>query len=150
MPIIIKFLTFAFIVLQTAVGNPHEAIYAQNTVTQYSLARNGTIGILAHEENSGYSFSSLAINDIVTLEYPERVKLYRVETIERYLASNPASIYSSFENIETGQVFSAIDLGAQMYLGYDRLVLQTCYDGIKGRLFVIAYPIKRGMERKGN
>jgi hypothetical protein len=136
-------------VLQTLQGRPYEVRNVQDAVTQYSLAKNGTVGILAHVEGTGSTFDELEINDVVTLYYGETSQKYKVTQIQRYLASNPYSIYSDFTNIETGEVTNSVDLGPIMYYGYNRLVMQTCYDGAKGRLFVIAYPYSSAKRMKG-
>jgi sortase (surface protein transpeptidase) len=144
MLIMLSFLSFSFTVLYQP-DAMHYYVYAvAGTVTNYSEAKNGNIGLLAHEELAGKTFTQLKQSDIITLRFSdERIEKYQVSHVLRYVALEPYNISSPFINMETKEISAAIDLGNSLYVfAKDQLVLQTCYDNAHGRLFVVATLIK--------
>ena len=143
MPSIISFLAFMFVVL------PSQGLYGvtskPDAVTYYQLAHinEGADVMLAHEDKAGAAFAELETGDTIRVGYPDRVRLYQVKELQRYTATDPQSVYSYFKR--DGLSFSSIELVALLYIP-DRLILQTCYDNARGRLFVIAEPVM--IERK--
>jgi len=137
----------AFRVEQQPRGNNNFVSAVANVATQYRLASYyGVIGLLAHNTSSGRTFSSLTIGDEVNLIYGDgRVKRYRVAALYRYRLLNPASLKSDLIDLRTGQVHSAADVFAQVYIGDDQVTLQTCIQkggqAAWGRLFVVATPL---------
>ena len=143
MPTLITFLTFIFVIL------PSQGLYSvtdrADAVTYYQLAHinEGADVILAHENLAGAAFAELETGDMIRVGYPDGVRLYQVKELQRYTATDPRSVYSYFKR--DGLSFSSVELVALLYVP-DRLILQTCYDNARGRLFVIAEPVR--IERK--
>ena len=147
MPTLISFLIYAFSII------PSQGHYAVTTdpqaVTYYTLANQyyGADVLLAHEEKAGAAFMTLKAGDTIRLTYPDGLHRFIVAEIQRYTATAPLSAYSYFID-EAGNSYGSEELGRLIYTD-GRLVLQTCTDGAKGRLFVIAYPAQRHTERQG-
>ena len=143
MPYLITFLMFSFSIVQ----QPNNAAYvspAENAVTQFSLASSGNVGLLAHDYLAGETFDDLAIGDYIALTYSDRIELFKVRDIKRYYALEPLGLYGEFKDAATGEWFTSDRLTRQMYIGgSNRLILQTCWNGIRGRLFITAYPARR-------
>jgi hypothetical protein len=48
-----------------------------------------------------------------------------------------------YENIDTGETITSLDLGNEIYCGDGyHIAIQTCFDDAHGRFFVIATPIE--------
>jgi hypothetical protein len=135
MPAILAFLIYAF----NIVGQSwtYDVNAAPNTLTYFALANSyyGSIGLLAHEENAEDAFLQLEANDILWLDQQP----YVVKYIERFTAVSPLLVASEFIGAD-GTRYGSLELGEHIYNRPGALVLQTCYDNSRGRLFVIAYP----------
>ena len=141
MPTILTFLIFAFSVV--APSWTYDVTSAPNTVTYFAHAHNyyGSTGLLAHETSAaGVAFTALSVGDIITLEDNR----YKVTAIERFTAVSPLAVDSVFIGAD-GRRYGSLELGEHIYNRPGALVLQTCYDNSRGRLFVIAVP---AMERR--
>jgi hypothetical protein len=148
MPILISFLTFVFSITGYQ-GGLHVTTDAQS-VTFFSPSEySGTIGILGHDDVAGASFAQLQDGDVVTLAYPSvdkrtgenKVRRFVVTDIQSYSVLNPyddppAWTIRYFDS--KGDGLSAYQLFEKIYASKHGLVLQTCKDGVAGRLFVIA------------
>jgi hypothetical protein len=136
MPQFLVFLLVALSVIQTP---SNYATQQAEAVTQFSLARdNGTLALIAHNYLGGRYFGGLAEGDQITLVYADHNQDYKVRDILRYDALSPFAF-----RVEVGEsrIFSDWDVFDFIYHSHDdRLVLQTCYNGTGGRLFIIAYP----------
>jgi hypothetical protein len=135
MPALLTFLIYGF----SIVGQSwtYDVNSAPNTLTYFALANSyyGSIGLLAHEENAEDAFLQLEVNDVLWLDQQP----YKVQFIERFTAVSPLLVASEFIGAE-GARYGSLELGAYIYDRPGALVLQTCTDNSKGRLFVIAYP----------
>ena len=138
MPYVITFLLYVFTV--TASPSVYGVTQDPQAVTYYNLAYTdrGADVILAHEQLAGVTFSELKPGDLIQVGYPDGMRLYQVTELQRYTATDPHSVYSYFKR--DGLSFSSVELVDLLYIP-DRLLLQTCYDNSRGRLFVIAKPI---------
>jgi len=137
---------FTFPIVQQPIDNPGFVSSNLNEVTQFRLAsQDGNIGLLAHNYLAGKSFSQLAIGDKVQLVYGEdHTEDFIISIILRFQALQPNSAYSSFKNLDTGEIFTAEQLFNNVYGGSRHLTFQTCIEAEGnvswGRLFVIATP----------
>jgi hypothetical protein len=152
MAVTVSFLSFVLTILYQPIGQNYFVYAIPGTVTNFNKAQNGNIGLLAHEEYTGQAFAQLQKYDIVTLQFKNRHShSYQVSEILRYIATNPYSIASTFINVDTGEVIASIDLGNGLYVYGDRqLILQTCFDETRGRLFIVALPIQDAQFRTVN
>jgi len=137
MPTLITFLLFAFTIVSSGgynvTANPQAVTYYTNAHALY----NSDV-LLAHEDKAGAAFMQLKIGDEIQVTFPDRSRRFLVQDILRYTATDPLNVYSHFIDM-SGNVYGSEELGKIIYTD-GRLVLQTCYDNAKGRLFVIAYP----------
>jgi hypothetical protein len=141
MPALLTFLVFAFSVV--APSWTYDVTSVPDTVTYFAHAHNyyGSTGLLAHETSAaGVAFTALSIGDIITLDDNR----YRVTAIERFTAVSPLLVASEFIGAD-GTRYGSLELGEHIYGRRGALILQTCYDDSRGRLFVIALP---AMERR--
>ena len=140
----LRFLTFVFVIVQQPPDNTLWVSPDPANVTQYARVPDGNIGLLAEENEA---FLRLAVGDTVILETADGVKLYRVSSVMMVTAENPYSVHSTFIDGD-GNRYSSEQLGNMIYAGSPkRLVLQTCYNGANGRIFITALPIREGRER---
>jgi hypothetical protein len=116
-----------------------------NAATQYSLASQGVVGLLAHNTIAGKKFFNLKLGQKVSLIFGDgNMKRYAIKTVVQYQAINPSSYSSDFIDLKTGEQLSGAEVFALVYLGGEHITFQTCItkDGNAswGRLFVIAEP----------
>jgi hypothetical protein len=118
------------------------------TVTNLDLAaRNETVGLAAHNYLAGALFSKLTLGIEVDLVNGDgSVRRYVVSEIARFQALAPTDPFSSFVESDMDEMLSSTDLFSRMYIGGDKVVLQTCIslngDSSWGRLFVTATPVQ--------
>lgn len=142
---VIYFLGYILYILQQPPGWVGYVSPAPQTVTQFRMvSQYGNIGLLAHNYEAGQFFSLLDYGDtIMVYNDSDAAYIYRVTDIERYYAFEPLNPYGSFKDIETQTIYTAQDLFSRVYAdGDNRLILQTCFDGTNGRLFIMADRIK--------
>lgn len=114
--------------------------------TQFSMAAKfGNVGLLAHNNLSGSSFSQLATGQEVRLIYGNgRVEYFVIAEILQYQALQPTSPRSTFRNLATDETISADQLFQRVYAGDRHVTFQTCIEASGnlswGRLFVVATP----------
>ena len=135
-------------VVQQPANNPYYVSDRADEITQFSMvSQYGNLGLLAHNTLAGKHFSQLAIGQELRLMYENgRSEYFVVTEILRFQALQPDSVSSSFRDLEGNDVLSAVEMFNHVYVGGDRLVLQTCIKAREnpswGRLFVIAVPKK--------
>jgi hypothetical protein len=117
---------------------------SSGTVTQFGMASQyGSIGLLAHNNLSGASFSKLGSGTEIILVYGDgSTKKYQVTAVKKYQALSPSDPYSDFVNLDSpDSTLSSSDVFSETY-GSGGLVLQTCIskngNSSWGRLFIIA------------
>jgi len=140
MPTVLMFLMYVF-AIQPSYG--YSVTSDPQAVTYYSLANanEGTDVLLAHEKLAGKTFFELDYGDLIQMDYPSGMQLYKVAEIKTYLALDPFSEWSYFKDNETGMTYASDELPSIVYrVGW--LTLQTCYDNSRDRLFVIAERIE--------
>jgi len=114
--------------------------------TQFSMAAKfGNVGLLAHNNLSGSSFSQLMPGQEVRLIYGNgRVEYFVIAEILEYQALQPTSPRSTFRNLATDETISADQLFQRVYAGERHVTFQTCIEAggnwSWGRLFVVATP----------
>ena len=137
MPTLISFLMFVFVVVQQPSGYYSYVSNDLATVTQYQSGFG--IRLMAHAEMAGSAFSRLRIGDEIKLDK----KTFIVADIWKYRTmfadgTNPPADTIAFMGAD-GIGITGFELYNRLNIR-DALILQTCFDGVKGRLFVIAYP----------
>ncbi|MBI3153027.1 MAG: sortase [Chloroflexi bacterium] len=139
----------AFPIVQQPYGDPGYVSSVDSVVTQFSIATEvGNVGLLAHNDLAGATFSQLNAGDTIILIYGDgHTQGFVVDNIQQYKATDPLSPYSHFKDLATDEekLLSALELFNKVYRGDYHLTLQTCIekDGNLswGRLFIIAKPI---------
>lgn len=139
MPTILTFLMYVFVVVSQSGHGTYWVSSEPNTVTYFQLPNTvyGSIGLTAHEKNVEEAFSALNVGDVIYLD----TQRYRVSQIEQFLALQPLLVSSNFVSLDRMQKFDSLGLGAFIYDRPGALILQTCFDNSRGRLFVIAVPV---------
>lgn len=137
----------AFAIVQQPYGNPGYVSSEDSAVTQFSMASEvGNLGLLAHNDLAGATFSQLQPGDTIILVYGDgHTQGFVVDNIQQYKATDPLSPYSYFKDLASDETLSALDLFNKVYRGDYHLTLQTCIENEGnlswGRLFIIARPI---------
>lgn len=135
---------FALPVLQQPLNQAGYVSATENTITQFQLAKQfNSIGLLAHNYAAGkYYFQLEPGNQLYIIYGDGSFKLFEIASIAAYQALQPASPYSSFRNLTTGQILSAGDLFYATYGLENTVIMQTCIERDNepswGRLFLIA------------
>jgi hypothetical protein len=130
-------------------NNPGYISTMSGTVTQFSMAEHyKVIGLLAHNNLAGASFSNLVIGQEVRIIYGDgRVVTYSIDKIARFQALQPSNENSDFVDLSTNTTYSAQAVFKMFYQGGNHVTFQTCIsqDGNLswGRLFVTATPTLR-------
>ena len=138
---------FDFPVIQQPAGDAVYVSSSDNLVTEFKPAKKyGNIGLLAHNQLAGKFFKDLYIGEEVRIIYQDgHSERYAVSQILRFRALNPTSTRSRFVDLNTGEILSANEVFATMYMGAPHVTFQTCIysngDFSWGRLFVIATPV---------
>ena len=133
-------------VVQQPIGNNEFVSPRQNVVTQFELAsRAGSMGLLAHNNLAGKSFSLLEEDQIFYLIYGDgQISAFVVTEILRYQAWEPTSALSGFMDLENDDLLTASEAFSAVYNRPGQVIFQTCIsmDNVLtwGRLFVIAEP----------
>jgi len=136
----------AFPVVQQPDNEPYYVSGHDGEVTQFAVASQyGNIGLLAHNNLSGRSFSKLSVGQKVELVYGDgRIEKFVITEVLHFQAVQPQSQQSSFLNLDTSQTLSANQMFNRVYAGNYHLTFQTCIKANGnmswGRLFVVATP----------
>ena len=133
-------------IVQQPADDPYYVSSHDGEATQFSIASQyGNIGLLAHNNLSGKSFSKLSVGQEVELVYGDgRVEGFIVTKVLRFQALQPQSQQSSFLDLDNSETLSANQMFNRVYTGSRHLTFQTCInangDASWGRLFVVATP----------
>jgi len=133
-------------VVQQPNNNPGYVSSRNGLATQFSMAAQyGNIGLLAHNNLSGRSFSHLAVGQEVRLIYGNgRVEYFVITEILQYQALQPTSMLSAFRDLVTDETITANQLFEHIYTGKRHVTFQTCIEANGnlswGRLFIVAEP----------
>jgi len=136
----------AFPVVQQPADNPYYVSSHDGEVTQFSIASQyGNVGLLAHNNLSGRSFSKLAMGQEVDLVYGDgNIEKFVITEVLHFQALQPQSQQSTFISLENSQTLSANQMFDRVYAGSRHLTFQTCINANGnmswGRLFVVAVP----------
>jgi hypothetical protein len=136
----------AYQVVEQPADNPGYVSRSAGAVTQFSMAaRYQVIGLLAHNNLAGKSFSNLVAGQEIRIVYGDgRVVIYTVNKVTRFQALQPSNENSDFVDLNTRGTYSAQAIFKMFYQGGDHVTFQTCIsrDGNTswGRLFVTATP----------
>lgn len=137
----------AYNIVQQPVGNANYVSADAAAVTEFRTASAyGNLGLLAHNDLAGSAFSQIKVGDTILIVYGDgHVQRFLVKSSEQYQALQPLDPYGNFQELETGNTLTAVQLFNRVYNGNFHLTLQTCIekDGNLswGRLFIIAVPI---------
>ncbi|MEI6290222.1 MAG: hypothetical protein WCP19_07290 [Chloroflexota bacterium] len=138
---------FAFRIVQQPADNPLFVSSIHDVVTEFQAVENyGNIGLLAHNYLAGRAFTLLKPGRTIRVIYGDgQAEVFVVKKVLSYRAIQPASPYSDFVNLATGDVLTFDKVFEAAYQGKHHLTLQTCIfnngEPSWGRLFVIAEPI---------
>ena len=133
-------------IVQQPADDPYYVSSHDGEATQFSIASQyGNIGLLAHNNLSGESFSKLSVGQEVELVYEDGgVEDFVITKILRFQALQPQSQQSSFLDLDNSETLSANQMFNRVYTGSRHLTFQTCIkangNASWGRLFVVATP----------
>jgi len=133
-------------IVQQPMDDPYYVSNHDGEVTQFSTAAQyGNIGLLAHNNLSGKSFSQLSVGQEVDIMYGDgKVETFVVTEVLHFQALQPESQQSFFLNLDTSETISANEMFNRVYTGGRHLTFQTCIKANGntswGRLFVVAAP----------
>jgi hypothetical protein len=134
-------------VAQQPADDPNYVSRRAGEATQFSAASQyRNVGLLAHNNLSGKSFSQLAVGQKVRLIYGDgKVESFIVTEILHFQVLEPKSALSAFRSMSNDKVLSAQQMFNLVYSGPYHLTFQTCIKANGnwnwGRLFVVAMPI---------
>jgi hypothetical protein len=133
-------------VVQQPDNDPYYVSAHDGEVTQFAtVSQYGNIGLLAHNNLSGKSFSNLSLGQEVELVYGDgRIEKFVITEVLHFQALQPQSQQSSFFNLDNPETLSANQMFDRVYTGSRHLTFQTCIKANGntswGRLFVLATP----------
>src|SRR5262245_10804159 len=133
-------------VVQQPADDPYYVSNQDGELTQFSTASQyGNIGLLAHNNLSGKSFSKLSVGQQVNLVYGAgRIENFVITEVLHFQALQPQSQWSSFLDLDHSQTLLAAEMFNRVYTGSHHLTFQTCIQANGnmswGRLFVLAMP----------
>jgi hypothetical protein len=133
-------------IIQQPADDPYYVSDHDGEATEFSIASQyGNIGLLAHNNLSGKSFSKLSIGQEVKLVYGDgRTEDFVVTEVLRFQALQPESQQTLFLNLDNSETLSTNQMFNRVYTGSRHLTFQTCIKANGnmswGRLFVVATP----------
>src|SRR6266542_1807672 len=115
-------------VVQQPADSPYYVSSHKGEATQFSIASQyGNIGLLAHNNLSGESFSKLSVGQEVELVYENGgVEDFVITKVLRFQALQPQSQQSSFLDLDNSETLSANQMFNRVYTGSRHLTFQTC------------------------
>ncbi|GAB4478843.1 MAG: hypothetical protein Kow0088_19100 [Anaerolineales bacterium] len=138
---------FAARITQQPDNNYSFISWEADVLTQYMLAEEDVVGLLAHNTHAGQYYFLLTLGDKFYLIADNAfTQLYQVNQIDRYQALQPNSNTSDYKNLDTGEVLTTAQIFSRYYMGDPHVTLQTCIaqNGLAnwGRLFIVALPVE--------
>jgi hypothetical protein len=139
--------TLALRVMQQPADDPKLVFRVDGVATQFGMAAsNHVIGLLAHNNLAGASFSGLKIGQEVRIVYGDgRVDYYTVDHLARFQVLQPGGQAEDYLDLNSKLNYTARDIFTTFYAGADHVTFQTCIfkDGNSswGRLFITAIPV---------
>ena len=136
-------------VLQQPADDPGFVLPMGGVVTQFrEAALNHVIGLLAHNDLAGVSFSNLKVGQEVRIIYGNgRVDYYVINRLARFQALPSGSEGENYVDLSSNITYTAQGIFSMFYDGKVHVTFQTCilYGGNSswGRLFVTALPFQR-------
>lgn len=133
-------------IIQQPVDDPYYVSNQDGELTQFSIASAyGNVGLLAHNNLSGKSFSKLSVGQEVELVYGDgRIEKFVITEVLHFQALQPESNQSLFLNLDHSETLSANQVFDRVYRGNYHITFQTCIqangNASWGRLFVVATP----------
>jgi hypothetical protein len=134
-------------VLQQPSGDPGTVLRLDGVATQFiSAARNHVIGLLAHDNLAGATFSQLKVGQEVRIIYGDgRVDYFIVNQLARFQAPQPNDRYNNYVDLSSNIAYTTQEIFSRFYDGEVHVTFQTCIlkddNSSWGRLFVTAIPI---------
>jgi len=139
--------TLALRVMQQPANDPGSVLRVDGVATQFNLAAgNQIIGLLAHNDLAGASFSSLTVGQEVRIVYGDgRVDYFIVNRLARFQVLHFGSQNENYVELSTNIAYTPQNIFTRFYDGNVHVTFQTCIfqDGNSswGRLFVTAVPV---------
>lgn len=100
-------------IVQQPSGNYSFISAEQDMLTQYMLAEEDVVGLLAHNTQAGQYYFLLSLGDSFYLVADDTtIQLYQVQHIDRYQALQPNSNTSDYKNLETGEILTTAQIFA--------------------------------------
>jgi hypothetical protein len=146
--------TLALRVMQQPADDPELVFRADGVATQFRMAAsNHVIGLLAHNNLAGASFSGLKIGQEVRIIYGDgRVDYYTVDRLARFRVLQHGSQAEDYLDLSSNISYTAQAIFTMFYAGAAHVTFQTCIfqDGSFswGRLFVTALPVSSNYLRE--
>jgi len=138
--------TLALRVMQQPADDPELVFREDGVATQFRMAAsNHVIGLLAHNDLAGASFSGMKIGQEVRIIYGDgRVEYYTVDRLAQFQVLQSGSQAEDYLDLNSKLNYTAQDIFTMFYDGAAHVTFQTCIfqDGSSswGRLFVTAIP----------
>jgi len=134
-------------VAQQPADDPNYVSSKDGEATQFSTASQyQNVGLLAHNNLSGRSFSQFAVGQKVRLIYGDgKIENFIVTEILHSQALKPGSVSSAFRSMNSDEILSAQQMFNRVYSGARHVTFQTCIKAYENwnwsRLFIVAIPI---------
>ena len=131
---------------QQPVGEPGTVLKKDGVATEFhAAATNNNIGLLAHNNLAGATFSGLQVGQEVRIVYGDgRVDYFIVNRLVSFQALQPDSQNGDFVDLSSKIKYTAQEVFSMFYAGSLHVTFQTCIlkdgNGSWGRLFVTAVP----------
>ena len=111
--------------------------YVTDSPETLTLVDAGALYVLAHDHLAGQYIAGLEVGDEVVVQLQTGQVAYTVTDIERFVAVDPYNPYGNLIDRD-GYELSSTQIYWMLTGDEDRLVMQTCFDNSRGRVFVIA------------
>lgn len=117
------------VIQQPADQQTYVSIEARSTTQFHSAARNGVIGLLAHNFLAGGLFYKLQPGQEVWIVYGDgSLEDYQVTDISQYQKLAPDSLHSDLVDLATGQKLTTEQVYDRFYRGDHHVTFQTCLE----------------------
>jgi hypothetical protein len=146
--------TLALLVIQQPEGKWSYVSEELGVVTEFqSAARNGVLGLLAHNYLSGDLFYDIKLGQEVRIVHGDKtVDFYQVDGIYQFQKLTPSSSQSELIDLQTGEKVTTEQVFSRFYRGKHHVTFQTCLeaDGLSnwGLTFIVAIPLGGFAEKK--